>query len=258
MQSIKLSLFSLRLTNVFLLILCITGGLFTAEIAAQTQLEEFSAGYDLYHNGMFVGKTERSLEINDDKFTFTSIAKTAGLAAVFFDVTINETSELYLKNNHLHFQSYRFNEIKNDESKSYHFRLEGKDSLYNSYINKNLPVADNLQDASGFTVAVMQELLSGNQNIRYTIAEKKKLKPYFLKFVAKEVINTDHGPIQTIKIEHFDDKKNKRITLWCAEKMGFLPIRINIINDKGDENLLNLNHFNNKPLALELEDEDSE
>ena len=57
-------------------------------------------------------------------------------------------------------------------------------------------------------------------------------------------------------MEHYDPQSKTRFTLWCAEKMGFLPIRILKKNHKDDESLLNLTHFNNKKIYLYLDEEE--
>ena len=104
----------------------------------------------------------------------------------------------------------------------------------------------------------MYDLQAGKREIQYSVAEKKKLKTYILKFIKKENIQTSNGEISTLKMEHYDPQTKHRFTLWCAENMGFLPVRILKINHKGNEDLLNLTQFNNKKIHLNLdEDEDS-
>ena len=58
-------------------------------------------------------------------------------------------------------------------------------------------------------------------------------------------------------MEHYDPQTKERFTLWCAGNMGFLPIKIQSTNKKGDENLLNLTHFNQNPINLNLNNEES-
>ena len=223
-----------------------------------TPIKDFTARYNLYHNETYVGQTTRRLVTENNNITFSSIAKTEGIVAWFVDITITETSKLRYKNNRLNFVSYSYNEKKNDENKGYQLRLDKSNKFYNSHTKEFYPVANNLHDTLGFTAAIMQDMQNGKREIKYTIAEKKKLKTYTLKFITKENIATNDGQITTFKMEHYNPQTKERFTLWCAENMGFLPVRIHNINRKGDENLFNLTQFNQKKFYLDLPEEELE
>ena len=218
----------------------------------------FSARYDLYHNEFFVGESTRNLVTENNDVTFSSISKTAGIAKWFFDVTVTEISKLRYKNEQLNFISYVYNEKAKDKNEGYELHLNKSHQLYNSHEKKIYPATKNLHDTLGFTVAIMLDMQAGNRIIKYTIAEKDNLKTYSLKFIKKEKLKTDKGEIDTLKMEHYDPATKYRFTFWCAENMGFLPVRIRNINPKGDENLLNLTHFNQKPIHLNLYEDDFE
>ncbi|MDH5368588.1 MAG: DUF3108 domain-containing protein [Gammaproteobacteria bacterium] len=221
-------------------------------VALAAPIKDFTANYNLYHNEMYIGQSTRNLTTQNKLLTFTSVAKTAGIAAWFVNMTITETSKLRFTDNRLHFISYHYNEDKNGKNKSYQLHLDSPHKLYNSYTKKHYPAVDNMHDILGFTVAIMHELQTGNREIKYTIAEKKKLKTYTLKLLKQENLTTDKGTISTLKMEHYDPDTKRRFTFWCAENLGFLPIRILNINEKGDENLINLTHLNQKAINLHL------
>lgn len=218
-------------------------------------LKDFTATYELYHNEFYVGKATRKLTTKDNIATFTSVAETAGVAAWFFNITITETSELSFKNNRLNFLSYHYNEKNKDKEKDYKLSLVNSNKFYNSHTKKHYPAAKNLHDTLGFTVAIMHELQAGKRKITYTIAEKDKIKTYTLKFITQENLETNNGTISTLKMEHYNPETQRRFTFWCAENMDFLPVRIRNINKKGDENLLNLTHLNQKQVHLKLPNE---
>ena len=227
-------------------------------ITFSAPLKDFTATYELYHNNFYVGKSTRTLVTKNKFLTFTSVSKTAGLAALFFNVTLTETSKLRFKNKRLQFFSYHYDEKKNDETEGYEIRLNKNNTFYNSSEKKSYPVVKNLHDTLGFSVAIMYDLQSGKREIKYTIAEKDNLKTYTLKHIKNEDLITDKGVIKTLKMEHYNPKTNHRFTFWCAEDMGYLPVRILNINHKGDENLLNLTQFNQKKIFLELDEEETD
>lgn len=227
-------------------------------ITLSAPLKDFTATYDLYHNNFYVGQSTRKLVTENKFLTFTSISKTAGLAALFFDVTLTETSKLRFKNNRLQFFSYHYDEKKSDETTGYELRLDKNNTFYNSSEKKTYPVAKNLHDTLGFSVAIMYDMQQGKREIKYTIAEKDNLKTYTLKYIKNEDLITNKGVIKTLKMEHYNPQTKHRFTFWCAENMGFLPVRIRNINHKGDESLLNLYQFNQKRIYLELDEENND
>lgn len=219
-------------------------------------IKDFIVRYDLYHNEAYVGQTTRRLVTKNKFLNFSSTAKTDGIAAWFFDITITETSKLRYKNNRLNFFSYSYNEKKNNENKGYQLRLDKANKFYNSHTKELYPVTNNLHDTLGFSAAIMHDLQAGKREIKYTIAEKNKLRIYTLKFIKKENLATNKGKINTLKMEHYNPQTKTRFTLWCAETMGFLPIRIRKINYKGNETLFNLTHFNQQAIDLILDEEE--
>lgn len=223
-----------------------------------TPIKDFTARYNLYHNETYIGQTTRRLVTKNKFINFSSVAKTDGFIAWFVDITITETSKLRYKNNRLSFVSYSYNEKKNDENKGYQLRLDKANKFYNSHTKELYPVVNNLHDTLGFTAAIMHDMQNGKREIKYAIAQKNKLKTYTLKFITKENIATNGGQITTFKMEHYNPQTKERFTLWCAENMGFLPVRIQSINHKGDENLLNLTQFNQKEFYLDLPEEELE
>lgn len=224
--------------------------------SSSAPLKDFTAIYDLYHSEMYIGQSTRRLSSENKFLTFSSVAKTDGIAAWFYDISIIEESKLRYKDQRLNFFSYSYNEKKNNKNKSYQLRLDKPQQFYNSHTKELYPVTLNLHDTLGFTVAIMYDMQAGKRNIKYTIAEKDKLKNYSIKFIKKESLATNDGEIRTLKMEHYNPQTKQRFTFWCAEDMGFLPVRIRKINRKGKEVLLNLSKFNQKDINLTIDDEE--
>jgi hypothetical protein len=219
-------------------------------------VKDFSARYEVYKNGFYLGNTTRTLTSKDSMLNFSAVTESAGFAALFFDIKINETSKLVSKNNSLNIFSYKYDEKKNDERITYQLYIDDSNKLFNSFTKKQYPLTPGLHDALGFSIAMMRDLNKGLRELKYTIAEKEKLKNYHLKFIKEEKLPSGNGSLKTIKIEHTNPKTKTRFTFWCAESMGFLPVRIVKVKANGDEVLLNMTEYNHKPLQLELNNEE--
>lgn len=97
--------------------------LFIQTTSSSAPLKDFTVSYDLYHDEMYIGQTSRNLVANDKFLTFSSVAKTAGIAAWFYDITISEKSKLRYKDQQLNFFSYSYNENKNDKKRVINYVL---------------------------------------------------------------------------------------------------------------------------------------
>lgn len=222
-----------------------------------TPIQNFTAKYDVYHNDVFVAKSTRVLNSTHHHLNFSAVTETAGIVAWFSSITINEMSTLTHTKNKLSFSSYKYDEKKNDKSKLYQLTLDEKSQqLYNSYTKEHYPTSNNLHDTLGFTIAIMHDLSKGKRELNYTIAEKKHLKSYHLKFIKEEKFSSHNNEINTLKMEHYDPVKKTRFTLWCAEELNFLPIKISKIKENGDETLLNLRQFNQKKIYLNIDSDE--
>lgn len=228
-------------------------------------VENFSAKYDVYLNGLYIAQTTRKLTSDKNEIIFTAFTETAGLASWFFSVTIDETSKSILKNNNISFFSYDYVEKNGDPDNNYNLKLINKNTskneppqFYNSYKKQNYPATKNLRDTLGFIITIMDDLKRGERELEYAIAEKDNLKNYHLKFIKEEKLTTNNGPLLTLKMEHYDPKTKFRFTFWCAESMNFLPVRIRNIKPNGDEILLNLSQYNLKEIYLDLDDDDED
>ncbi|MCW8899767.1 MAG: DUF3108 domain-containing protein [Gammaproteobacteria bacterium] len=224
-------------------------------ITSASSVKDFSASYAVYKNGFFLGNTKRTLTTKNNILNYTAVTETAGIAAWFFDVTIFEKSKLILKNDSLNIYSYKYDEKNKDKHTIHELHIDDNKQLYHSYTKQHYPITKNLHDGLGFNIAMMHDLKKGLRDIKYTIAEKEKLKDYHIKFVKEETLPADNGGLKTIKIEHTNPKTKDRFTFWCVESMGFLPVRIQNVKDNGDEVLLNLTHYNNKEVYLYLDDD---
>jgi len=81
-----------------------------------------------------------------------------------------------------------------------------------------------------------------------------KIKTYKLKDLGEESIDTPVGKFNTRKFSRLKSGNKDRITLWCAEELYFLPIKIESIDDDdGSITIATINQLS----GLGLSDENS-
>jgi len=225
--------------------------IFTAPILSAENINDFIAQYDVYKNDFPVAQSTRTLRSKNNVLNFSSETQTTGFAALFYSVKINETSQLELKDNNLHFVSYDFNESKNNKNKRYQLLIDKpSQKLFNTKTQQYYTNHKNLQDMLGFTVAIMYDLKNGRRDLNYNLADKDKINSYHLKFIKEEMITNGNKEIKTLKMEHYDTEKKQRFTLWCAPEYDFIPLKIRKIKNNDDEILLALTKLNQNQFNL--------
>ena len=68
----------------------------------------------------------------------------------------------------------------------------------------------------------------------FSLIDNKQIKTYKLEPGGKELIETDAGQFNTLKFSYYDEIKERKVIIWCAKKLGYLPIQIKRIDSDGD------------------------
>ncbi|MDH5693957.1 MAG: DUF3108 domain-containing protein [Gammaproteobacteria bacterium] len=188
----------------------------------------FSAEYDVKKGFLKVGEASRHLKVfSKNKVEYTSVSKTTGLVGALLGDHITQTTMLEYAEGRprpliYHYrrtgrENYEVNQ-KYDWNKKHVYIQVDKDKL--SY---DFPPGS--QDQSSYQLALMIDLAHGKRNFDYHIAENRRLKTYHIKHLRDETVDSIYGDLKTVVISHEDNKGN-RTTLWCAEDLFFLPVKI--------------------------------
>lgn len=196
----------------------------------------FKVDYDVNYNGMGIGVSKRVLSINDNTAIFEATTLPEGLAAMFISETITERSEIEITSKKVHPTKYNY--IKDKKGKIEKIQLKfdwDKKILSNDYSKIDTELKPNTHDLLSFQLQIIKDLQNKEDNMQYYVATKKHTRLYTLKYLKEEEVITALGNFSALKLETNTIKGNSKFTFWCAPVLGFLPIKIQKTNDKGDE-----------------------
>ena len=88
-----------------------------------------------------------------------------------------------------------------------------------------MAVPDGTLDKFSYLLAMMRDLNTNKQPLRYDIADGGSLKLYELTILGRETITTVLGALETVRIRR-KNRKSRTTTLWCATRLAHLPVRI--------------------------------
>jgi len=242
---------SQRRIKAMLLILLIPLLLSIASTAAAGTVDAgFVATYELKRNSLTIGVTRRQLlQQPDGTFLYTSNTTAKGLFALLFSGTITERSEIQLHSDDIRPLNYLYDQKWGNRQRRYTLRFDWDNNMLHShYKNKNAhyPLPGRAQDLLSFQIAVMRDLQHDQREIAFSIAGRKRPNHYAFRLSSKQVLKTALGPLDVVKLDQAVGSPahdGDRFTLWCAEKLDFLPVRIEHVEDDGTVYLLNVKTY---------------
>jgi len=198
--------------------------------AAGTIPERFSAEYHLETSNLTVAESRVSLSrIADDRFAYELRVGLTGIAAWFRDHATVERSEWrYDRLDQLRPLTYGY-ERTGDEPNTVVMAFDWEEGMTRSTIQgeqANRSVPDGALDKLSYLLALMQDLEQGKREMRYQVAEARRLTEYHMKAVARENVDTALGRFETVEVQLLDEGGAPRTTYWCAPALQFLPVKM--------------------------------
>jgi hypothetical protein len=85
-------------------------------------------------------------------------------------------------------------------------------------------------DTLNYQLQLQQDLLANKSDLQYIVANKGSLKQYRFEAQGEEVIETNSGSLNTIKVKVIREGKNKITYIWFAKNWGYLLARLEQYN----------------------------
>ena len=199
-------------------------------ISAQ-ELPDFSANYAVKIKGLQAGELQQHLSTNSDgsrQFISTSQAK--GIFAFFKPDLVEESSVWKKVDNYIQPSHYLYQRTGGKKDK--YLELDFDWSANKLRINdKKQPWQLDLEpktlDKLVYQLSLMSDLAADKTQFTYRIADGGKIKTYVIELIAEEVITTQLGKIQTVKLKRIkEEPSNRKTILWCAPSLYFLPVKL--------------------------------
>ena len=200
----------------------------------------FEATFTLKAAGATVARIRWSLSPRDGGgYVSTSHTEPAGMVALFRKETRVERSEWKLAGDMLQPLEYHYERTgKKARSIDITFDWDNKVARHDSQGTAwRLPVPPGTLDKFSYLFALMRDLNRGERHVEYTVADGgRHLKHYVLAGVGEERIETALGTLDTTVIRRERNDSKRVTTLWCADALGFLPVKL--VHVEGDGTVL--------------------
>ncbi|HET7922645.1 MAG TPA: DUF3108 domain-containing protein [Gammaproteobacteria bacterium] len=217
-------------TPTLILIACATLLVSGTARAATPVIPLYHASYAVNRNDFRIGTATFSLTRNPDgSYTYQSVTRATGLAALFFSDVITETSEFTLNGGHVQAQRYAYTHSNNDHDAPEHIRFDwktGSAQLGEGKSSKSVRIASDTYDRALAQLAISLDLAAGKPATNYTVLDHGKLTHYRMQQGKDTQLHTPDGNYQVIELLRKNEKKKRTTTLWLAPKLDYLPVKI--------------------------------
>ncbi len=202
---------------------------------AQAEANPYVAVYELSIGVLKLGVMRRTLDIKKDgTYIFESAMETSGLAALLHPDRVRETSRGRIVDGRFAPDHYLYDNSRKKRRYELIFDyVNGVVKRGDTGADWTAPLDAAVLDKLVYQVQLMQDLPTKSPALNYRIADKDKLKTYLIESRGSEEISTPHGRYATLRLERTTDDARRRTTVWCAEALGWLPVRVDYQDKDG-------------------------
>ena len=229
----------------YLFLACILNLQVFVVVAAESESfpKHFEVRYHLNRQGLDIAEIHWQLQTqNGQEFRYTSKSRTIGIAKLFRDEQITETSEWRFNQDNVQSLRYQYSRSGGKRKRQAEARFDWPQKrLYNTLNGKqwNVVLPDRTYDKLNYLLALMQNLKQGKRVDQFQVADGSKFKTYEMRYLNEERIDTALGEIDTVVLERHV-KDSERVTrVWAAKSLHYLPVKIEH-REKGETVGLNI------------------
>ncbi|MCW8883427.1 MAG: DUF3108 domain-containing protein [Sedimenticola sp.] len=225
---------SLSLTKVTALLLLIA----SVPATAKQPLKPYTAQYQVSKGSFVIGKAEISLSVNKQGvYNYRGFTTPVGLAAVFRKDEITEQSEGHVVGDKIVPDHYRYHHKKPKKLREISLSFDWKKKrVANQTADSNwsMDIPTGTQDKFSQQLSLMLSLCQGQKLAEFEVADGGLLKTYRYTEVDRELIRTESGEFNAIKMARNKEDKPSRTALWFAPSLNYLPVKISKQEKDGD------------------------
>lgn len=89
-----------------------------------------------------------------------------------------------------------------------------------------MDIAQKVQDKLSYQIQMQQDLLNGQKNFTYQIADGGRLKEYKFTMAGEEILDTPLGKVNTIKVKRSRENDERVTYAWLAKDWNYLLVRL--------------------------------
>ncbi|MCB1740306.1 MAG: DUF3108 domain-containing protein [Gammaproteobacteria bacterium] len=188
------------------------------------------AVYEVSSSGNTIAKTTWQLTTETDgSRLFRATTESVGLFKLIKSETVSESSRWQVRDGKLwptHYTHVRQGG-KRDRDIAADYDYQRMQVLHRYGDDRwETPIDGHTLDSLSYLVALARGLNSGQRSFDFNVVEAQKRKVYHFEVAGTESVGTPVATYRTVVVNRIDMRDNRSMTLWCAEALGYLPVKI--------------------------------
>lgn len=192
------------------------------------QLSPYTAEYKVKIS-VLSGKLTTEFRRTPEGYVATSIITPSGLANVFLNGLVEETSWFGVAENGVVPDRYKSIDTLTKDQKEMSFQFDWENNEVSGNIadvQHVIPLPGPVQDRVSIQYELMYELMNGAPADNYIMMNEEELRPIFVSNIGTKTVKVPFGKFTAVGIQHRNEDSTKVSTLWCVEELGFIPVII--------------------------------
>ena len=202
--------------------------LYAAPLQAEYLLTPHKATYKVKIS-VLGGQLDTELRQTTTGYSATHIIEPTGISRMFSRGSIVETSQFDSASDGVRPREYVSNDTlsREKEDVTIHFDWDTGEARGTVNGREVVSVIDGLaHDRVSIQYEVMHDLISGDTSANYTMFEIDRLRPVNVQIIGEKTVKVPAGEFLVIGVQHQAEGSKRVTTLWCAERLGYLPVVI--------------------------------
>lgn len=225
--------------------------LLTTVVSASETHPVFEAVYDAKIK-IAGGKVKLATTRNEDGgYTFEYTVIPGKLIRLFTSGELRETTKFEVIGNRPRALDYTLLNTVGSKPRNGHVVFDWEDrTVTGNYKEKAIDIRmpENAVDRAMLQLVLMADLKNDNLQSQYAVYDKDEFIPIAVERIGQETIETSLGAFSTDILRYSKEDGSSDTILWCAEELGYLPVRIQA-NDEGSKVLVaNLSVIKGSPV----------
>ena len=190
----------------------------------------YQAGYSVARNSLTIGAAKFTLAENSDgSYTYQSVTRPAGVAALFFSDVVTETTHFELDDGEPRSLLYSFSQTGGSHEKAETIQFDWtKRAAYTGEDGKNkvTRLSNGMSDRFLAQLQLSLDAAAGKSDAEYKVLDHHEVSNYTLQTLPGAKLKTPAGVFDTVLLERKDAAKNRVMDFWLAPKLHYLPVQL--------------------------------
>ena len=175
------------------------------------------------------GKLQTRFRKTESGYLAESVIEATGMSRLVAHGSIREKSWFSERDGSIVPIQYRASDTLSSDQDVVDLDFNWDANEVTGYINGKdfrAPLEGVVHDRVSLQYGLMYDLMNGGERSRYYLQDADELKPLSITRIGTRSVSVPFGKFEAIGIQHQREGSSRVTTLWCVERLGYLPVVI--------------------------------